>query len=583
MKKSILIAVAALAGITAFGQNLTSKVPAESQYVMTINTPNILSKMSVEEMEELPMINKAVTDIVKGRKYYDDFSEEDRNLKLNDLGFDLNTASYFFIESNDSMTYFGYLLQINDVAKFEALNDTSMHFVKNTKKLKIRASARQIVAWNNTTALFITSDGNSDYFRNHPEVYASYGYEVDTTDYEYNFYNFYKEQAEIESKWLAEKATSVFAKKSKKSAKSPFLAVADNNAALTMWASPKKLYNQYMGVFTTVTNSPSVFPGGDMVYHLYLNDKDVTLKSAMSLDAEERKSYENIFGNPLNPKFFNYIDANNNLSYYSYNYSVQGVLEEIPHFINNYLGTSFEKWGVQESVDLLSVVLDEEAIGKVVCGDGIMVLTNITSKEVTYTDYEWDEDYMNKTEVTKTKDEIIPEFLYMLSTKDEKSVHNIFKLSMKGNDKLIKEDGFYSLDMYTNAPFKMYFVVRDGIVFMCNTETQLQAILNNTKVTALSAEQIADISSKPFQVYIDGPQIVGHIPVPKEDASNAAKTKKMMDKIKEDVGSFALSQQLEKEGLTFKAVYSFEKDARNSLKYFMHFFNDLYEIEKGDH
>jgi hypothetical protein len=582
MKNSILITIAILSVITTFGQKIATKVPTEAQYVLTINTPNMLTKMSVKEMSELPVVNKAVNSFVKGRKYYDAFSDADKSLGINDLGFDYTTPAYFFVQSTDSITYFGYLIQLNDVSKFEALNDTSMKMLKNTKNLKVIGSNNQIIAWNKTTALFLSSSKDYTYFEKRPKIYANYGITIDTNNYSYNYYNFYNEQDEIAKIWMQQKASAVFAKKSNKKAPAEFLSYADNNAALTMWSSPQSLYTQYMGVLGGLADPAANFPGGDVVYHAYLNEKDVTLKSTIKLDDKARKSYNNMLGNQLNPKFFNYIDADKNLSYYSYAYSVKGLLEEMPNLINNYLGSSFNEWGIQESVDLLSVVIDEEAIGKVVCGDGILVLTDIGSKEMTYTEYEWDENYINKTEVTKTKDEIVPEFLYMLSTKDEESVEKIFKLSMKGNKKLIKEKGFYSLELYKNAPFKMYFVVKDGIVFMCNSEKQLETILSNKKVKALSEEQIKTISTVPLSVYLDGKQIMDKIPEFKTDSERRSKNKKMLDYAKENIGSLAVQQKIQGEGLVLEAKYAFTKDAVNSLKYFMYFFNDIYLIDKGE-
>lgn len=582
MKKLILLAITVTSFTTVFSQKLATKVPAQAQYVLTVNTPNMLTKMSVEEMNGLPVVTKAVNGFVRSRKYYDAYSDADKSLGINDLGFDYNTPSYFFVQSTDSITYFGYIIQLNDLAKFEALNDTSMKVIKNTKNLKVIGSNSQVIAWNKTTALFLSGTKNYPYFESRPEIYANYGLTVDTSNYSYNYYNFYEEQDKISQIWMERKAATILAKKKKKGPAAEFLSYADNNAALTMWSSPKNLYTQYMGLLGGLADPAANFPGGDVVYHAYLNEKDITVKSAIKLDDKARKSYDNMLGNELNPKFFNYIDAEKNLSYYSYAYSVKGLLEEMPNLVNNYLGTSFNEWGVQDAVDLLSVVIDEEAIGKVVCGDGIVVLTDIGSKEVTYTEYEWDEEFINKTEVTKTKDEIVPEFLYMLSTKDEASVEKIFKLSMKGNKKLIKDKGFYSLALYKNAPFKMYFVIKDGIVFICNSEEQLTAILSNKKVKPLSVEKIKAISKVPLNVYLDGKQIMDKIPEPKGDSKRTAKNKKMLNYAAENIASLAVQQKLTDEGLMLEAKYSFTKDAGNSLKYFMYFFNDIYLIDKGE-
>lgn len=583
MKKSILIASIALIVQPCLGQKLTSKIPDNAQYVLTVNTPNILSKMSIAEMEGLPVVKQMTKEFVRGRKYYNSYNSADERLGLNDLGFDLSKKSYAYMEPTDSVMYFCYMIQLNSASKFEALNDTSMHQIWNKKGLKIIAKGTQMVAWNKKMALFITGTKQKNYFKDHPDIYSRYGMQADTSK-KYNYYSKYKEQKEIIKIWMKDKAIDVFAKKKKKTPHR-FLEYTDNNAAMSVWSSSNDFYSHYIGLYSGIKmpkmDKKSYLPGGDMIYHAYINESDVTIKSVIKLDEAGVKSYKKIFNNQLNPKFFDYIDNDRFLSYYCNAYSVTGVLEEVPNFINTYLGTSLDQYGVKETIELVSVILDEEAIGKVVVGDAIMVLTDLSSKEKTYTAYEWDENYTEKTEVTKTKEETIPEFLYMMSTKDERSVENIFKLSMKANKKLVKKEGFYELDLYRNAPFKMYFVVRDGIVFMCNSEQQLQDILTNKKVNRIPQNVIETISSASFQASIDGKRIMDKIPEPKGTSKRYEKDKKMWKHAKENVGSLSVKQKLsDKIGLTSEVVYSFTNKEKNSLTYFLHFFNEIYMIDK---
>lgn len=583
MKKLILIAAVALIVQPCLGQKLISKIPDNAQYVLTVNTPNILSKMSMAEMEGLPVVKQMVKEFVKGRKYYKSYNSADERLGLKDLGFDFNKKSYAFMEPTDSVMYFCYLVPLNSVSKFVALNDSSMHQIYNKKGLKIIAGRTDMVAWNKKTALFITGTKQKSYFKDHPDIYSRYGMGADTTK-KYNYYSKYKEQKEIVKIWMKDKVIDIFAKK-KKTPPHRFLEYTDNDAAMSIWSSSKDFYSHYLGIYSGIKmptiSKASYFPGGDMIYHAYINESDITLKSAIKLDDAGVKSYEKIFNNQLNPKFFDYIDNDKFLSYYSNAFSVTGVLEEVPNFINTYLGASLDKYGVKESIELVSVILDEEAIGKVVVGDAIMVLTDLSSREKTYTAYEWDENYTERTEVTKTKEETIPGFLYMMSTKDERSVENIIKLSMKANKKLVKKEGYYELDLYRNAPFKMYFVVRDGIVFMCNSEQQLQDILTNKKVNRIPPNVIASISSASFQAFVDGKRIMDEIPEPQGSSKRSEKDKKMWKHAKESVGSLSVKQNLSAEtGLTSEFVYSFTSKEKNSLTYFFHFINEIYMIDK---
>ena len=587
MRKIILTGLIAVLTSPAIGQKLVTMVPKNVQYVTTVNTPNITSKMTVAEMENLPFIKMMVSQFVKGRKHYDHFTEQDQLLKLSDLGFDFTERSYHFAEVTDSITYYGYLIKLNNVTKFEALNDTSMEVVKNSKKLKVLTGGHNLIAWNKNVALFLTARENMLYFKDHPEIYEAYGLEVviDSLNYEYDYYQYYNEQQQIAHNWAQNKITAIFSKENAKKKPAAFASYIDDNAAFSVWTSAQELYGQYLSAMGALTAAPSdkAFPGGDLNYYLYFNKSDITTKSVMSLSEEDKNSYKNMFSNQLNPKFFNYIDANNFLAYYSYAYSVRGVLEEMPNVINSYVGGSLGDIGVAESFELLSVILDEEAIGNVICGDGIFVVTDITSKEVTYTAYEWDENYINQTEVTKTKQETMPQFLYMFSTKDEASIKKIVKLSMLGNKGLVEEDGFYSMELYKNAPFKLYLVIKDGVVFMCNSEQQLKNILNNKKVTRLSPEMIKDISSSPLRVSVDGKKIMSKIPKQSGESMSAERTNKMLSYAKENVGWFSVKQnKIGKEGLSVSAVYSFKNDVDNSLKYTLNFLNDLYLIEKGE-
>ena len=587
MKKIVLIALVALV-IPCSGQTITQKVPVTAQYVFTLNTPNILSKMSLVEMGKLPIVHEAVQKFVrqrKGARRSRDMQNQDRDYDLNGLGFDFKQASYAFVETTDSVTYIGYLVALNDKAAFEALNDSSMKMVNIGKKVKAIGKRKELIVWNKKMALFIGATKKSSYFREHPEVYERYGMEPDTSGSNYyNHYGRYDDQNEIVKIWLKDKAKNIFAKKSKKIGPHKFTKYTDNKAACSVWSSSGSFYSQYMNMIGGILDpkNGTQFPGGDLVYHMYINEKDITMKSSITLEEKDFSSYQNIFNNKVNPKFFDYIDADHFLSYYSQAYSVQGALEEVPHLVNSYLGNHFDKWGIQESVDLLAVVLDEEAIGKVVVGDAMLILTDIGEEEVTYIDYEWDEDYILRKEVEKTKKELMPEFLYMMSTKDEASVHKIFKLSMKANKKrFTKEDGYYQLIPYRNAPFKVYFVVKNGIIFMVNAKAQLDAILSDKAIKRLDAATIKSIIDSPLMMAVDGKRIVENVPRTKATTPRKEREQKMLEYTQENIGSLTVKQNFPtKNALSAEVIYSFTNGAGNGLKYFMHFINDLYEIEK---
>src|SRR5690606_39440155 len=88
-----------------------------------------------------------------------------------------------------------------------------------------------------------------------------------------------------------------------------------------------------------------------------------------------------------------------------------------------------------------AILLDEKAIAKVFKGDNLIVLNGVTNKEITYTDYEYDEDY-NYTEVERTKTEAVPDFLWMFSSDDVSIFEKIVKIGLR-EEGLIDHDGIY--------------------------------------------------------------------------------------------------------------------------------------------
>ncbi len=93
--------------------------------------------------------------------------------------------------------------------------------------------------------------------------------------------------------------------------------------------------------------------------------------------------------------------------------------------------------------ELLSVMMDEKAIAKVVKGDALFLVTDIAQKEYTYKTYEYNDDYDRK-EIERTKKETLPEFLFMMSSEDSYIIQRMLNYGVKkGAIKL--NNGIYTL------------------------------------------------------------------------------------------------------------------------------------------
>uniref|UniRef100_UPI003341E665 hypothetical protein n=1 Tax=Parapedobacter pyrenivorans TaxID=1305674 RepID=UPI003341E665 len=166
------------------------------------------------------------------------------------------------------------------------------------------------------------------------------------------------------------------------------------------------------------------------------------------------------------------------IGYFSLVMDTKAYLEELPALMKDTYGGMFSQYAddIDLGAELLSLMLDEEALAKVAKGDALFVLNGVSEKEVPYISYEYDDDY-NYQEVEKTKMETIPDFLFMFSS-DDAALYNRVMSYVSNKGYLLEENGVYQL-VNTELPFDLLFARKDGIVFIGTSVDQLSAIASN--------------------------------------------------------------------------------------------------------
>ncbi|MGN0019158.1 MAG: hypothetical protein ACI35Z_00085 [Sphingobacterium hotanense] len=202
----------------------------------------------------------------------------------------------------------------------------------------------------------------------------------------------------------------------------------------------------------------------------------LSFKGDLAFDKTMAKYYKEIYQNKFNPKFYKYLDKNA-LGFLTLNLNTEAYLKHLPKIVTRVFGEDNDN-RYSEIVDVFAtsfeILLDEKAIAKVFKGDNLIVLNGVTNKEITYTDYEYDEDY-NYTEVERTKTEAVPDFLWMFSSDDVSIFEKIVKIGLR-EEGLIDHDGIYEFKVSSRETIKPYLLIDKGIVFMGNDLTKLQAI-----------------------------------------------------------------------------------------------------------
>ncbi|ERJ57572.1 hypothetical protein [Sphingobacterium paucimobilis] len=202
------------------------------------------------------------------------------------------------------------------------------------------------------------------------------------------------------------------------------------------------------------------------------------LVGSATLDKTMASYYKEIYNKKLNPKFYPFLDKDI-LGFFSFNVNTEAYLKNLPKIMESYYGSFMPRYSnfVSLGALLFDVALDQKAIAKVIKGDNLFVLNGVTKVDVTYTDYEYDDNYDYK-EVEKTKTETIPQFLWMFSSDDTRIFEKIIQIGVQENE-LIDHDGIYQVKENGNSGITVYLLIKQGMVFIGNDFEKMESIQSN--------------------------------------------------------------------------------------------------------
>ena len=397
---------------------------------------------------------------------------------------------------------------------------------------------------------------------------------------QYDPYNYYSEEKNfLENKWVVNMVSEVMkpAKKSITSNKK-YANQFDDKAIINVW-NPyigDTFMNWYNSFGLNLDNAGNVYKGlGEASSNLYFEEKQARIDFNMTLSNTMSKRFERVFDKKINQNFFNYINEDKFLGYITYNLNMKSTLEEYPKI----MAETYESYSmrvtseeVEMMADLFTLMLDEEAVSKVINGDVMFVLSGITEQEVTYIDYEYDEDYSYK-EIEKTKNEQVPEFLLMVSTEDTR-LTNKFINYLISKELVVKENGYYkAVKAERDFPLGLYFTIKDGIFFLGTSEAKMASIVNNTVVAKLGADHRKIINQGNYSMYVNGERLAKQIPL---DELNREELRMANYFINNASNFYIKSSKIKNNSIKTEAIMETPEGHKNSLKYMLNFIDEIF-------
>ncbi len=399
------------------------------------------------------------------------------------------------------------------------------------------------------------------------------------TGYNKNYEDSYEQDRqigrELTFRWSSAEAQNLFIETNSTSIlnNESFQKNQDPQAEATFWLpSLAQIYSKFIPSSTLY--SSNLFNGyKNFNAKLFLENKEIKIQSSLELEPAEADVYNRIYEKKINKKFLKYINSDKLTGFFGYSIDTKTYLEEIPTILktvysNGYFGNFADE--VDMGADLFSLLLDEAAVAKMVKGDLLFVLNNLTEMETTYTDYEYDENYNSK-EVEKTKKELQPDFLMMFSTDDSRLFEKLFKYGIKKNF-VTEEDEIYTIEIKKSI-FKMYVLIKDGIFFLSSSKPQMTQIKANNYQAKVSQLHKNLLLKSNFSAFMKTKKLSGKIP--DNDLGLTQNMESMSKKLALLGDVYLKSNKIKNNMISGEIVMNVPGNFKNAMAYLFNLANDF--------
>ncbi|WP_336830085.1 hypothetical protein [Sphingobacterium multivorum] len=216
----------------------------------------------------------------------------------------------------------------------------------------------------------------------------------------------------------------------------------------------------------------------DGVLDLVQEGNVLKLKGSVGLDKDLAEMTKRMYARKPNSKFSKYL-TDKTLGFFNVNINSEAYLREMPAYMAKYysglLGPQQDvvEWGLMA----LEIALDEKAIAEVMPGDHLVVVNGLRKFKKDYIDYTYDDDY-NATEVKKTKEETLPVFIWMFTSKDQRLIKKGLEMAVSKQVGQV-HDGIYAFSKQKAKDFPMYVLLKEDLVMVSNDSLSLNDIRQN--------------------------------------------------------------------------------------------------------
>ncbi|OBW42252.1 hypothetical protein AB670_01318 [Chryseobacterium sp. MOF25P] len=413
------------------------------------------------------------------------------------------------------------------------------------------------------------------------DYYEEETYEVDSS-FQKEMDSLNIERFKIVKKFAEDGFNQYFSSNGELSVTKDLLSFRDSNSDVFIYADYGKIVNE--GIYGKLPASFN-FTGllGKMYnsntsYNLYFDkDKVRLVNNYQHKDSETQNNISAVYKGKKNKKLAALIN-DKSVGYYVMNVNGSKYFDMMYGLLKNSGENDYQK-EMELMMETMKIVLDEEAIAKIAPGNGIFVLNELKSKNVEYTDYEYDDNY-NEKEIKKTKDVMVPDFTFAFATENDnywKRVFNVLTSNKAFAKKFSTNGDFYVFKDEKNKNGyvdQLFFTVKDGIVYVTTSKDNI----NTNNQSEISKQWMKDSSKYPLSGRLNIQKLL--IGLDKEFKSKSER--KTLDLLRKNVGEVYFKTEAKGGSIQTEMNYQIKNSSENSLMYFFDLFDEIYKISESE-
>ncbi|WP_020530600.1 DUF4836 family protein [Flexithrix dorotheae] len=577
----------------SFSQKLEEYIPSEAMVVLSLNSQSISEKADIPHLLELDIFSFLDAQIKRSQP-------ENQELIINlyknpnESGITFQPSSFGYLQFLDSMISTAYLIKIKDGNKFQKfaqeviLPQTGQREIETKGNYSIITNGPFGIGWNSDHAIImVVEESNSKpnylYYEESDEAYEAR----------------IEQQEIMKARLLRSEIESHFSGNKKKNItqNANFSLHQQNNSDIGLWVNFEGFSRQLSSAFNSLEGSPMAMDPEALkdwangwlennYYHInmYFENGQIRLAQKQFLSDKLFNITKDIYKEGVNPKFVKYINGKNLLGFMALSIDQKALFNAI---IEMYMpiieaAPQYGKYATTGK-DLLGIILDEDAITEIFKGDILFAVTDLKEVEITYTDYEYDDNF-NLNETQKTKKETQPIFTALATIGNKENFNKIIKGLENFEIARYNSKGKYYDLIIPKAPINPYLAIIDDMVLVTNDASLVSKRLKK----GIKKKDLMDKSLQPLitENSISMFMNLGNIiEVVKEEGKDNMKPKDLetMDQLSTTLDNWEFKGvKVGDKSFESEFISNFKDKNKNSFTAFLEMLNSVYLSASGN-